>query len=150
MKCTDVQERLILYISHELEPLELETVAVHLETCATCRREYEQQAYIDGLLKKNTDLERSPEFDRKSFHYSNWLAVAAGIAALVVSALIFYPATDPPVSLAWENGQMEQIIELSDALDRIDDTGYQYTITGSITPELRQVESAVSYLEQGD
>jgi len=148
MKCVTVQDRLILYLKRELEPAEFRNIDNHLRNCRDCRQELNSCIEIDNLLKQSIHLHKAPAVKEQKIRPVYWVAAAA-IVMLAFSLLIFFPAGQPEQSLAWENGQFDQLLELSNDLDRISHSETKIPVSGAVMPEIRRVERAVSYLEKG-
>ena len=53
MSCNEVCDLLYLYVSHELEPEELETVRQHLASCVNCRQALKEHTKLLGLLDEH-------------------------------------------------------------------------------------------------
>ncbi len=147
MKCERVQDRLILYLKQELEPAEFRNIDNHLRKCRNCRQELNHCIEIDNLLKQNIHLHKAPAVETQKIRPVYW-AAAAAIVMLVLSLMVFFPADQPEQSLAWENGEFHQLLQLSNDLDRISHTEIKRPLNGAVSPEIRRVERAVSYLEK--
>jgi anti-sigma factor RsiW len=97
MNCQDVQTAAPLYLSGELDAPHLAEVRAHLEACPVCASDMARQAGVDARLREEV-LAETPDSKaldllikqriRRSIILRRWLPVAAGIAAMLVLALV--------------------------------------------------------------
>jgi hypothetical protein len=62
--------------------------------------------------------------------------------------LIFSRKENTGTDLTWDNGDMEELITLTNDLDQIDKMATRVPERQIISPEFISIESSVSYLEQ--
>jgi hypothetical protein len=148
MKCKDIQERLMLYLGEELPPDESGRIHEHLENCLACRYVLDDQRATDLLIRREVSRTGAPVFNyRKRSGYS-YLAAAAAILLIAVTLLIFSRKENTGTDLTWDNGDMEELITLTNDLDQIDKMATRVPERQIISPEFISIESSVSYLEQ--
>ncbi|HZQ50880.1 MAG TPA: zf-HC2 domain-containing protein [Bryobacteraceae bacterium] len=112
MTCKEIAARCPAYLSGEMEPESARVFAEHLRNCRACNEEVERQITLDSLLRRSilsekvdtTALDRTVRahiaLERRSFS-PRWLAVAAGIAAILLAGALSYRAmfASPPPKL---------------------------------------------------
>ena len=116
MKCKDVRERLILFLSAELPQKEAGRILDHLEDCAACRGVFDDQRATDLLIRREVSRTGAPVFnDRRRSGY-RYLVAAAAFLLLAVTLLIFSRKERAGTDLTWDNGDMEELIILTKIL----------------------------------
>ncbi|MCI8631177.1 MAG: zf-HC2 domain-containing protein [Firmicutes bacterium] len=65
MKCSEIRELLSLYIDNMLESSLREEVSAHIDTCPSCRNEYEELVSVVKMLSELPEVTISSDFDRR-------------------------------------------------------------------------------------
>src|SRR5438067_4070348 len=103
MNCSDTSALTPLYLTGELEPARADVFAAHLKDCQACRREVEQQAEFDRLLRTSVLAEHMDSSSvegrvRAELSYERRrtsrrrVGAAVGIAAALLAAILGYRA----------------------------------------------------------
>ncbi len=109
MNCPGIEE-IMAWIDDELPPDRMESVRVHLDQCAACRRLSEYQKLIETTWRESYTPPSDFEFNRfekqltsRLFRRRSWirtaLPVAAAFAAVLLGIRIFVIGTPPPTVL---------------------------------------------------
>jgi hypothetical protein len=113
-KSCPMKEKITGYIDSELSDKDRDSVVVHLETCAVCRKEYDALTSLDSLLHASAPVEPSRDFSRNFWAKVDaagqkkarwgifqdffrkmgpaWAAVVS-VVLVAVGSLIFYQAS---------------------------------------------------------
>ncbi len=57
--CTPIRERFSLYLDGDVNGIEMQQVAAHLDTCAACRTEFDEWKTVQQVLQQ-ARLEKAP------------------------------------------------------------------------------------------
>jgi len=58
--CSEILERVFVFIDNELEEADCRTIQQHLDECGPCLREYDLESKVKALVKKSCS-EHAPE-----------------------------------------------------------------------------------------
>lgn len=106
MTCKKIAALCPAYLSGEMEAPSARAFAEHLRICRACNEEVERQLALDSLLRRSVlsvkidtaALDRKVRaqiaFGRRSFS-TRWLAVVAGLAAILLAGILGYRAMMP-------------------------------------------------------
>jgi len=106
VNCGDVVTLSALYLAGELDPSRAAEIRKHLETCAVCAHSFAKQAELDArlrdsLLAENQDTEALDRRIRQKIARPRMVRTAAGIAAMLLIALLGYQA--------WSNARVSRL-----------------------------------------
>lgn len=107
MTCKEIAALCPAYLSGEMETDSAQEFAGHLRTCRACNDEVEWQAALDSLLRRSVLSERVETAaldDRVRARIASesrslsirWLAVVAGMAAILLAGIVSYRAMFAP------------------------------------------------------
>jgi len=125
VNCNDVLNFAPLYLTGELDPARLELFSMHLEGCPSCARELRRQAECDRLLRAGVLAGRidSAAVDRGvrreiARESRRWLFTAAGIAAVILAAVLGVRAFSPHNMPVYTAAALDHRLEIVDGQPR--------------------------------
>jgi mycothiol system anti-sigma-R factor len=64
--CSEVLEKVYLYLDHEIPPVDFEKVRHHLDECAPCLRQYGLEQAVKSVVHRCAGADKAPETLRVS------------------------------------------------------------------------------------